>query len=193
MTRHGARGPEVLMGRRRKKARFIPDAFVFPGGAVDRADYAVTPAAPPPPPTRSLLLGGGTPPSLATALCAAALRETEEETGLKPGGGAATAPDLAPLHFVARAITPVESPIRFHARFLHWDADRHPPPGELTETGELTDLHWVALEEALRLPIIDVTEFVISRMSARLRGRGAAGPACYTYRRGRPVVRELSP
>ena len=31
--------PEVLLGRRRLNARFMPGIYVFPGGRVDRADY----------------------------------------------------------------------------------------------------------------------------------------------------------
>src|SRR6185503_4095820 len=44
--RTGAEGAEVLMGRRSRKAAFVPDFFVFPGGRLDAADSAVRAATP---------------------------------------------------------------------------------------------------------------------------------------------------
>ena len=32
--------PEVLMGRRHKRASFLPDIYVFPGGRLDDSDRA---------------------------------------------------------------------------------------------------------------------------------------------------------
>jgi 8-oxo-dGTP pyrophosphatase MutT (NUDIX family) len=32
--------PEVLMGRRHKRASFLPDIYVFPGGRLDESDRA---------------------------------------------------------------------------------------------------------------------------------------------------------
>ena len=36
--RHRGAQLEVLMGKRRPGARFLPDVYVFPGGALDKAD-----------------------------------------------------------------------------------------------------------------------------------------------------------
>ncbi|MFQ5536600.1 MAG: hypothetical protein ACE5GJ_04035 [Gemmatimonadota bacterium] len=38
LVRPGARGPEILLLRRVRSAGFVPGAYVFPGGRVDRAD-----------------------------------------------------------------------------------------------------------------------------------------------------------
>ena len=38
LLRPGAAAPEVLLGRRNPGARFMPGAWVFPGGALDDAD-----------------------------------------------------------------------------------------------------------------------------------------------------------
>ncbi len=37
---------EVLMGRRHRNHVFMPHAYVFPGGRVDRIDAALEPASP---------------------------------------------------------------------------------------------------------------------------------------------------
>ena len=74
--------PEVLMGRRRAKARFAPDAWVFPGGKLDAADRCVQPARD----LESAVIANlGLPAPKARALAIAALRETAEETGLLIG------------------------------------------------------------------------------------------------------------
>jgi 8-oxo-dGTP pyrophosphatase MutT (NUDIX family) len=58
------------------------------------------------------------------------------------------APDLRHLDYLGRAITPPDSPIRFHARFLVADAEH--ARGELGGSGELLNLHWLAIDEAVR-------------------------------------------
>ena len=118
--------PRVLMGQRGAKAAFMPNKFVFPGGAVDAADADVAFAKPLADlcATRLTERGDGVTPN---ALAAAAIREMVEETGLRisaPTDNAITTdwdnfdrdgegPDASPLHYFFRAITPPGRPRSF--------------------------------------------------------------------------------
>jgi 8-oxo-dGTP pyrophosphatase MutT (NUDIX family) len=152
--------------------------------------------------------GGST--ERAHALAFAGIRETFEETGLllgragrldAPAEGTwaeiarlGVAPDPSLLRFLARAITPAESPMRFHARFFMADASR--ATGELRPTDELLDLAWFTLGEARKLPIIDVTEVLLDRVEALVEGwrRTESDPEGSTvfvsYRGQRAMLRE---
>lgn len=183
----------VLMGRRSRRAAFVPDVFVFPGGRVDTAD-AITQTVTPLDPAEAarLAAAGAAGPRLARALGTAAIRETWEETGYVLGQSRVEndriLSDQASLRFAARAITPRESPIRFHARFFIADggALQGPPGG----SGELTDLAWFPLAEAQKLPVIDVTEFILANLIA-LHEQPARLPL-FVYRGGRPAIRWLT-
>ncbi|MDX5365719.1 MAG: NUDIX domain-containing protein, partial [Alphaproteobacteria bacterium] len=180
--------PRILMGRRHSRMKFIPDAFVFPGGKLDQGDIGVRPASGFAEATAEAVKRAAASRAKAEALAAAAIRETFEETGLliaRQGDvGAAAgegwtpfrerglAPCLDVLDFVARAITPASSPIRFHARFFAANAEA--ASGELKGSGELEDLGWYTLSEALKLPVIDVTEFVLHEIARRHRGERRA-------------------
>ncbi|QGX98929.1 NUDIX hydrolase [Roseovarius faecimaris] len=184
VLRDGATDPHVLMGQRGAQAAFMPNKFVFPGGAVDAADAQVR-------------LARGLP-----ALCAerleedsrrapdqlavAAIRELWEETGLilgEPGSWDGQVPEdwvefaeagylpvAHALQFVFRAITPPGRPRRFDARFFLIDA------GEISSDlddfsraqEELSHLQWVPLAKARHdydLPFI--TEVVLAEVEAR--------------------------
>jgi 8-oxo-dGTP pyrophosphatase MutT (NUDIX family) len=195
--------PRILMGRRHSRMKFIPDAFVFPGGKLDQGDIGVRPASGFADATAEAVKRAAASRAKAEALAAAAIRETFEETGLliarqgDVGEAAGNAWDpfrergLAPrfdvLDFVARAITPASSPIRFHARFFAANAEA--ASGELKGSGELEDLGWYTLSEALKLPVIDVTEFVMHEIARRHRGERRARAPLYSYRNDKPVVR----
>ena len=134
--------PRVLMGQRGRGASFMPDKFVFPGGALDPGDARLE-AGPAPAPACLARLEKRCPPGLGPALARAAIRETFEETGLALGrpdraaaARAAAAPEgwrdflalgLIPacdaLSFVFRAVTPPYRPKRFDARFFLAEAD----------------------------------------------------------------------
>jgi 8-oxo-dGTP pyrophosphatase MutT (NUDIX family) len=177
--------PAVLMGQRGKAAAFMPDKFVFPGGAVDPADAGIPLAAP----LRSgcaALLAEGCDASLAAALPATAIRELWEETGLvlgAPGdwqdlppsdwsGFAATGhrPSAEALSFVFRAITPPGRPRRFDARFFLADAAvlMGDPDDFSRASDELSALQWVPIADARGFDLPFITEVVLAEVSARL-------------------------
>jgi 8-oxo-dGTP pyrophosphatase MutT (NUDIX family) len=158
VLRHTA-GPEVLMGMRGAQHRFMPNRLVFPGGAVDAADHAAPHATPLRPDVRRRLEKSAEP-SLARAYAIAAARELLEETGLTLG----SPPALDGFDYLCRAVTPPGSPVRFDAHFLVVDADR--VSGDLAGSGELEDLRWFGVTEALALDIAIPTRGVLQRLQA---------------------------
>jgi len=159
----------------------MPDVFVFPGGRVDRGD-ATRRALSELQPRVLAKLARTTTPGRARALAVAAVRETFEETGLVLGApdGEGVRPALQHLDFVARAITPAQNSIRYHARFFLADAEAL--EGELRSNGELLDLAWVPIGKALELNIIDVTEFVLGEAASHLAGCAEPGVPFVHYR-----------
>jgi 8-oxo-dGTP pyrophosphatase MutT (NUDIX family) len=153
--------PHMLMGMRGARHRFMPNRLVFPGGRVDRADLKA-PFATPLAPATERALRKNTNATLATALGAAAARELLEETGLSLG----TPPRLDVLHYLARAVTPPGSPIRFNARFLVVE-ERH-VSGELGGDGELEGLRFYAMTEALALGLALPTRRVLEQLKSWL-------------------------
>jgi 8-oxo-dGTP pyrophosphatase MutT (NUDIX family) len=168
----------VLLGRRVARHRFAPDMFVFPGGRLDAADRAPSPHGELKPATLAAMARHSRP-AMARALAVAAVRETVEETGL-------AVPGLAALDYLGRAITPSQSPIRFHARFFI--ADAAAATGTIGGSGELVDLDWYPLAAALRLPLVDITEFMLHEIGRRLANPPPRAPV-YLYRGMRPVIR----
>jgi 8-oxo-dGTP pyrophosphatase MutT (NUDIX family) len=163
------------MGRRPRRSAFAPDVFVFPGGALDPGDFDARPARPL---SDNCARRTGAAPRLAEALAAAALRETTEETGV------VLPADHGALTLIARAITPGNSPIRFHARFFHLEAAAD-LPGH-ADSAELSDLGFRPLDEAARLPLMDVTEAVLAALA-----EPARRPFLWAYRRGKAYKRWL--
>jgi len=176
------------MGRRAPKHDFMPDVHVFPGGRVDPRDARSE--------VESELRSEVAAPlekrwssSRARALGVAALRETFEETGLVIGRrrGDDFLPALGRLNYVARAITPADSPKRFHARFFVVEYDS--AFGEPQDSSELLDLSWLEFKDALALPIIDVTGFVLRAVEDALARPQQAPRALFIrYRNEVPVV-----
>lgn len=172
--------PRVLMGRRGGGHAFMPSKWVFPGGRIHPADFRV-PVASDLHPATAAALQRTCPAPRARALALTAIRETFEETGLilgRPGQGRSRGewrdflatghlPDLAPMRFVARAITPPARPRRFDARFFTVDA-RHlvslePGPG----CGELDEIAWFDWEAAQRLDLPSITRAILMEVAAR--------------------------
>jgi 8-oxo-dGTP pyrophosphatase MutT (NUDIX family) len=175
----------MLMGMRGAGHRFMPNRLVFPGGAVDPAD-ARAPVASPLPPHVQALLEKSAKPRLAQAIAVAAARELEEETGLSLGAP----PGLGGLDYLGRAVTPPDSPIRFNARFFVVAAGA--VTGALAGSGELEDLRWFTVAEALALDLARPTRAVITLLQAWLAMSPAerAGRASVPAMRNRKLVME---
>ncbi len=159
--RQTASTTEVLMGVRGAGHRFMPNRLVFPGGAVDPGDRRAR-AASEPSPHLLTMLRRNAGPLLARGIAMAAARELQEETGLSLG----TPPRLDGLHYLCRAVTPAESPIRFNARFLVAQADV--VEGEAADSHELHGVAWRRLDAVLREQLMLVTREVLERLVAWL-------------------------
>ncbi|WHZ34331.1 NUDIX hydrolase [Sagittula sp. MA-2] len=176
--------PRVLMGQRGAKAAFMPNKFVFPGGAVDRGDAMINLARP----LSSLCaarLEEDSAPGMSRALAAAAVRELWEETGQILGtpapwpgavppdwlsfAGTGHRPSAEGLQFVFRAITPPGRPRRFDARFFLLDAEAlmSDPDDFSNATDELSHLQWIAVDEIRDYDMPFITEVVLAEIAAR--------------------------
>jgi 8-oxo-dGTP pyrophosphatase MutT (NUDIX family) len=178
IVRDGPAGPEVLMGMRGARHRFMPNRLVFPGGRVDPADRYGPYATPLRADTRAHLEKTATP-SRAQAIAIAVSRELEEETGLTLGAP----PQLDGLCYLLRAVTPPVMPMRFNARFLVVDAGR--VSGTLAGSGELENLRYYAVPEALALDLAEITQEVLRNLLAYL----AMTPEDRAARTATPVFR----
>ena len=156
---------EVLMGQRHRNHVFMPHAFVFPGGRVDRGDNMLRPISDLPADVFTRLQRGANP-TRARAIAAAAVRETYEETGLllgaedsgAPGG---YCPDLSGLDYFFRAITPPGRPRRFDARFLV--AEATDIVGEIgIGDGELLNVGFRTLDDTRALNIAGITRIALA-------------------------------
>ncbi|MDE0752638.1 MAG: NUDIX hydrolase [Planktomarina sp.] len=181
ILRNLASEPQVLMGQRGSKAAFMPNKFVFPGGAVDTADSTIPLAQPLTDKCHASLQQDSTGPKPET-LAIAAIRELWEETGLILGArepwndapedwrGFADAgfrPTAKNMYFFFRAITPPGPSRRFDARFFLVNADQL--SGDLDDfsnaSDELSHLQWVSLNEARSLNLPFITSVVLGELS----------------------------
>ena len=148
---------EILMGMRGARHRFMPNRLVFPGGAVDRADLSAPFATRLSHRTETALHRNANA-RLAHGLGIAAARELLEETGLSLG----SPPMLDGLDYLARAVTPTDSPIRFNARFFCVHASR--VAGTLGGDGELDNLRFYDMTEALALDLAAPTRRMLEQL-----------------------------
>ena len=181
--------PKVLLGKRHHGHKFLPGKYVFPGGRLEPSDQRMAAARPLDRHAEERLMRSVKRPSpvRARALALAAIRETYEETGLlvgspaspkpgtPPGPWAAFAeagilPDLAAIHFVARAITPPRRPRRFDTRFFTADASAiaHRIDGMIGPDAELVELVWMPLAQARHLDLPAITAVVLEELEARV-------------------------
>ncbi len=179
---------EVLLGRRALFLRFMPGAYVFPGGAIDPGDrrgWAVE--------TGAEALG-----DRLAAAAHAALRETWEEVGLLFGRPADQPPAAMSLQaverayaeegvvaafdrlvYVGRAITPPHSRRRFNTRFFLGRGDA--VFGIPRASAELEDVGWHPVAEEPSEPLRDVTRFMLARALALYRGTAAGAPPLFYW------------
>lgn len=185
LVRDADTNPSVLMGQRGAKAAFMPNKFVFPGGALD-ADDARVPLAEVGAEPCLTRLNENAKDGIGSALLAAAIRELWEETGQilgTPGtwpqdipqdwqgfaqSGYLPSPDG--LAFVFRAITPPGRPRRFDARFFVADAARlKTDPDDFSGAcEELSHLQWIALEEVRHFDLPFITQVVLAEIAGNL-------------------------
>lgn len=215
--------PEVLMGRRNENLRFMPGYYVFPGGVVDDTDDAVSQGLALHPETMKALARHAAPERQG-ALVWAALREAWEEaeiflgkrdgdwngdTGICAAAAAYRQAGLTPasdrMAFIARAVTPKESPIRFDSRFFLADAGSKGDhvAGTPRATGELEDVAWHRAEMVIATyPMANITRFVLCRaLAIWCAGSPGGGPfepmdrpiPCFTQRNNAFAMREDSP
>jgi 8-oxo-dGTP pyrophosphatase MutT (NUDIX family) len=194
LLRDGAAGLEVLLLKRLRSAGFVPGAFVFPGGRVDREDAAHDLVAMLGP----LARGPDAPFWLA------AIRETFEETGVllarsEAGAGAADVapvsalkrwrdalldgsaglldalldlellPDAAAMVYCSHWITPAAEPKRYDTRFF-LAALPHGAHATIDER-EMADSVWITPAAALdrfrsgTLPMVFPTVKTVQRLA----------------------------
>lgn len=176
----------VLMGRRHSRHAFMPGKFVFPGGRTDPADSRIKVTQDLHPDEEAKLRAGAgrTSAARARAIALSAIRETYEEAGLLIGRRApfsttkadwqgfadhGVEPSLAPLRFIARAITPPGRVRRFDTRFLSaWRSDVALELAEGGPTNELEELVWLPLADAKQADIPRITMVVLEHLETRL-------------------------
>ncbi len=185
LRRDGASTPRILMGQRGAAAAFMPNKFVFPGGALDEGDLDI-PLAEGLNDTCHDRLTDAADPARAAALPATAIRELWEETGLMLGAAGAwpepipwdwrdfgrrgLLPSARGFSFVFRAITPPGRPRRFDARFFMVDAAMI--DGDLDDfsaaSDELSYLQWVPLDQARGFDLPFITEVVLAEVAGQI-------------------------
>lgn len=204
--------PKVLLGRRNDALAFLPGKYAFPGGRLEPDDRAMSASG-----TLAerclerlaLRRAQNCPAPMAFAL--AAIRELFEETGLLLGTRPQTpfatpvpaawqafvahgyAPNLAPLRFLARAVTPPAFPRRFDTSFFLLDASdiAHRIDGCVTADTELVELVWLPLDDAAKRDIPRITAMILLELQAKI----AAGfpehlPVPFFYERKQRWIRE---
>lgn len=198
--------PEVLLGRRHGRSRFMPDVFVFPGGRRDAADRAASGFAEPLTTPRGGCIDRATRRELAV-YARTALRETLEETGyllaapesVEPAGPVPRgiwqryaerrlAPHFAGMTLLARAITPTQSPIRFHTRFFLALGSRLERAQDVD--GELEEVGWYPAAQALNeMPLAGISRQILVEALLARRNAAAYAPVLFRSIRDRLMIR----
>lgn len=158
ITRQKKKKLYVLMGQRPKNSKFAPNVWVFPGGKVEKSDTL----------NKNIKLNKKilndlkklkSNNFLSSALVSAALRETYEETGLK-----LINQNLKDLWVLARAITPANQKIRFDTKFFVLEENNF--TNKIKGNGELHNLGFINTREAIKLPLFDITQFLLEDLES---------------------------
>jgi 8-oxo-dGTP pyrophosphatase MutT (NUDIX family) len=205
ILRRDGQGLRVLMGRRNAGQKFMPNRWVFPGGRVERGDWRA-PATGELSPTAIAGFAPHLTAGPARALALAAIRETWEEAGLllarpcdPPRHGpanwasflaAGALPDLSAIEVVGRAITPPGIGKRFDTWALAADASCLMTLERQPDCGELDEIAWFAIDDALALDMPKVTRVFVTEAAARLEDPARPRPFV-RYRKGAVHVETL--
>lgn len=175
-------GRRVLTGQRGSAAAFMPNKFVFPGGAVGKEDRDVALATPLGPSCMSRLARTA-PPEIVSMLAPCAVRELSEETGLmlaetseqrrfhehpswKAFFDSGLAPSAKGLVYFYRALTPPGLPRRFDTRFFLGVLGEVPLAGDPDNfsgaSDELGRLQWFPVSEAQELDLPCISRIVLN-------------------------------
>jgi 8-oxo-dGTP pyrophosphatase MutT (NUDIX family) len=146
---------KVLMMRRHSKARFMPHAYVFPGGGAEEQDHAMASALPSGLPLKSWRL--------------TALRELAEETGITLDGDLGGSPGKQANPAAASKIVPFAhwiTPKQEKYRYDTWFFVAAAQPSTLDvpfamDPAEVTDLKWVNPQDAIALHLDPDQEFFL--------------------------------
>ena len=212
-------GPDakLLMGRRHEGHKFMPGLFVFPGGRVDRDDGSIAAASELHPTVETKIyenLKKRPTRRRARALAMACIRETYEEAGLLLGEKSSettlksnhpdwlafndhnVVPSLSPMRLIGRAITPPGRTRRFDAWFFATPASHiaHRLPEGTGPSGELQDLHWLTIDDALNLELPVITVTMLNELKKRLTIDPSFEPTSHIpffHLRGREFLRDL--
>jgi 8-oxo-dGTP pyrophosphatase MutT (NUDIX family) len=183
--------PKVLLGRRHHGHKFMPGKYVFPGGRVELDDRRMSAASALDKRVEARLMREVRYPSpqKSRGFPLAAIREVFEETGLLLGvrheepmrvpseawadfAKYGVHPDLAAVHFIARAVTPPGRPRRFDTRFFAVDAGAIAVrvDGVVTADTELVELVWLPIEDTMKLDMPGITMAVLEELKIRTAG-----------------------
>lgn len=205
--------PRVLMGLRQASNVFLPNKWVFPGGRLEPGDATAASAGDLDPGDAHALLHdlvASTPAgSIAKALAHAAVRELFEETGhaialrqTEPASGAAQEglwgrwhalglmPSIAPLRFMARAITPPGRTRRYDTRFFIARREDTIENAGLAD-GEFADLAWFTITQAQALDLPVITRRILADLEHLLKNKEEPGGVPFYYDHAGTYRRDL--
>ena len=176
----------VLMGKRPNKTRFAPGMWVFPGGKLDKCDLLESKKYLTNNKIKSNLALLRAKPPLGEGLIHTAIRETQEETNLELLNN-----NIKEMWVLGRAITPLTRPMRFDTKFFVAPSSCF--TGKIKGNGELDKLEYVEINQALKLPMFDITEFVLIEIKDRIKKGNEVNshPVFWRYRKHHRLITKI--